>query len=75
LSTRLAGRTMSVSKVKEFVLTETPCCLFKMALKSLEVGKRKCITAVKAPPQRKPGTYPDEQLEQIEVTFGRSLFG
>jgi hypothetical protein len=73
LSARLAGRTMSVAKIKEYVLTETPCYLFKSALKSLEVGDRRCLT-VKAPRQRKPGTYPDEQLDQIEVTFERSLF-
>jgi hypothetical protein len=65
---------MSVYQVKEYVLTDTPCHLFKAALKSLEVGKRKCVRINKAPPGRKPGTYPDEQLEKIEVTFEGSLF-
>ncbi len=65
---------MTVYAIKEYVLTETPCYLFKTALKSLEVGDRKCISAIKAPPQRRPGTYPDEQLGEIEVTFERSLF-
>jgi hypothetical protein len=74
LAERLSGRTMSVYKVKEYVLTDTPCYLFKGALKSLEVGKRKRVKVIKAPAGRKPGTYPDEQLEKIEVTFEESLF-
>jgi three-Cys-motif partner protein len=74
LATRLAGRTMTVHEIKEYVLTETPCYLFRTALKSLEVGNKKRIRVVKAPPHRTPGTYPDEQLEQIEVTFDKSLF-
>jgi hypothetical protein len=75
LAIRLAGKTMSVYKIKEYVLTDTPCYLFKTALKSLELGKQRRITLVKAPPGRKPGTYPDEQLEEIEVAFENSLFG
>lgn len=75
LARRLGGNTMSAYKVKEFVLTGTPCYLFKAALKSLEVGKKKRAKVTKAPPGRKPGTYPDEQLEQIEVAFESSLFG
>lgn len=64
---------MSVHKIKEYVLTDTPCYLFKTALKSLEKDKR--LRVVKAPVGRKPGTYPDEQVERIEVTFASSLFG
>jgi three-Cys-motif partner protein len=75
LATRLAGRTMSAAEVKEFVLTETPCYLFKTALKSLEVEKQKRVSVFKAPPKRKPGTYPDEQLGEIELRFTTSLFG
>ncbi len=74
LAVRLAGGTMSVYKVKEYVLTDTPCYLFKEALKSLEVGKRKRVRVNKAPAGRKPGTYPDKQLAEIEVTFEGSLF-
>lgn len=59
LATRLAGRTMSVLGVKEYVLTDTPCYLFKAALRSLEVGAR-TARITKAPPGRRPGTYPDE---------------
>jgi hypothetical protein len=66
---------MSGYKIKEHVLTETPCYLFKTALKSLELDKNGCTRVVKAPPGRKPGTYPDEQLEEIEVAFEKSLFG
>lgn len=75
LASRLAGRTMSVYSIKEYVLTDTPCYLFKTALKSLESGKQKTIKVVKAPIGRKPGTYPNEQLKEIEVTFASSLFG
>jgi three-Cys-motif partner protein len=75
LATRLAGKTMSVAQVKEFVLTDTPCYLFKGVLKSLEVGKQKRVAVTKAPPGRKPGTYPDDQLGEIEVKFDASLFG
>jgi hypothetical protein len=75
LAARLAGRTMTVYKIKEYVLTDTPCYLFKTALKSLELGKNSCARVVKAAPGRKPGTYPDEQLDQIEIKFESSLFG
>jgi three-Cys-motif partner protein len=75
LANRLAGKAMSVYKIKEYVLTETPSYLFKAALKSLEVGKKKCARVIKAPAGRKPGNYPDEQLDEIEVKFENSLFG
>jgi hypothetical protein len=75
LARRLAAKTMSAHKVKEYVLTDTPCYLFKTALKSLEVGAHKTATVVRESLGRKPGTYPDEQLEQIELRFDASLFG
>jgi hypothetical protein len=75
LARRLAGRTMTAQEIKEFVLTETPCCLFKTALKSLETGKNKKVTAVKQPPGRKRGEYPDDLLDRIELRFDESLFG
>ncbi len=76
LAKRLAGKTMAVSRVKEYVLTDTPCYLFKAALKSLEVGHQKQATVVRAPPGRKPGSYVDEQLDEIHLKFGgpSSLF-
>jgi three-Cys-motif partner protein len=75
LAKRLAGRTVTVDQVKEYVLTDTPCYLFKEALKSLETGKHKRIVVVKKPPGRKSGSYPDEQLEAIELKFEQTLFG
>jgi hypothetical protein len=74
LATRLAGKTMSAAEVKAYVLTDTPCYLFKGALKSLEVGKQKRVTVVIAPPGRKPGTYKDEQIGDIQLSFATSLF-
>ena len=69
LAAKLVGRSLSVYQVKEFVLTDTPCYLFKAALKSLETRKPKAVTVVKQPPGRKPGTYPDDQLIGIELKF------
>lgn len=74
LASRLAGRTMSVAAIKEFVLTETPCYLFKAAMKSLELGKDKKVVVTQAPTERKPGTYPDEALKHIEIRFAETLF-
>lgn len=67
---RLAGRTLTVAAVREFVLTETPCYSFKkVALRSLEMAK--AVTPVAAPVGRKPGTYPDDQMK---LRFSRPLF-
>ena len=74
LTDRLAGKTLSVLKIKEFVLTDTPCYLFKAALKSLEVGKDKKLTVVSAPNNRRPGTYRDTMLDWVKLRFGQSLF-
>ncbi len=69
LRENLAGRTWSITQVKEYVLTETPCYLFRSALKHLETGKEKYLSVVKQPAGRKPGTYPEEKLGQILVKF------
>jgi hypothetical protein len=53
-------------------LTCTPCYIFKTALKSLEVGTAKQIKVIKQPQGRRPGAYPDEQLEAIEVSIQKS---
>jgi three-Cys-motif partner protein len=66
----LSGRTMSVADVKEHVLTQTPCYLFKGALKSLE-GSGVAVV-VSAPVTRKPKTYPDDQLSEIILSFVNS---
>jgi three-Cys-motif partner protein len=65
LQSRLAGREMKVAAIKEFVLTDTPCYLFKRALKSLEKNKR--AFAVQAPAGRKPGTF--NNLDKIILRF------
>jgi three-Cys-motif partner protein len=72
LQTRLAGRTMTAWAVKEYVLCETPCYLFKNALRSLEMNKT--MTTLSFPVGRKPGTFPDEQLDKIRLSFASSLF-
>jgi three-Cys-motif partner protein len=69
LRERLAGREMSVLAIKEFVLTDTPCYLFKAALKKLEVGPTKSAMVLQAPQVRRPGTYPDQILNQIILRF------
>jgi three-Cys-motif partner protein len=71
---KLANRSMTVEQIREYVLVETPCYLFKTAFKSLEVGKTKSVTVVRQPPGRKPGTYSD-RLDQIVLSFpAPSLF-
>jgi three-Cys-motif partner protein len=67
---QLGGRTMSVTEVYEFVLVETPCYLYKSALKAIE---GKSMTVVEAPPGRKPKTYPDEHRDAIKVKFAKKL--
>jgi hypothetical protein len=65
----LAGRTLNVGAIKEWVLTETPAYLFKGALAKLE--SRHVAKPVKSPAGRKPGTYPDETLL---MEFEMSMF-
>lgn len=65
---KLGGKTMSVTEVYEFVLVETPCYLFKSALKAIE---GKSMTVVAAPPGRKPKTYPDEHWDAIKAKFAK----
>ncbi len=57
---KLAGKVLTVAQVKEFVLTETPCRLFKDALRKLECRKELRVT--NAPQGRRPGTFPEESL-------------
>jgi hypothetical protein len=63
---------MTAIDVQEVVLTDTPCHLFRDALKSLETNKT--VTAVAAPVGRKPGTYPKEHLEKIKLRIAKALF-
>jgi three-Cys-motif partner protein len=69
LGRKFAGKTMTVAQVREFVLTETPCYLFKVALKSLELRKDPVIRVVACPEKRRPGTFPDPDLENISIRF------
>jgi three-Cys-motif partner protein len=74
LAAKLSGQTMTVAQIKEYVLVETPCYLFKAALKSLEIANDPRLKAGKAPAGRKRGQYPDDMLEEIVVQFEASLF-
>ena len=73
LSSKLAGRTMSLPDVIEYVLTETPCYLWKGALKQLETKNK--TASVQGPADRKPGTYPDHLVDNINVRFAQGLPG
>ncbi len=69
LCRKLAGKTMTVAQLKEYVLTCTPCYLFRDALKRVEMNKKPAVHVVKAPAHRKPGTFPEDDLENIVLRF------
>lgn len=74
LKLKLRGRTLSFNELKEFVLTETPCYLFKSALKILEKEEHGSMR-VFGPPDRRPGTYPDHAAKTMSFKFAKdSLF-
>ncbi|NQT13358.1 MAG: three-Cys-motif partner protein TcmP [Planctomycetes bacterium] len=73
LAEKLAGKRVTAADVKEYVLAETQCCLFKGALKALETGKDASIRIMKAPEKRRRGTYPDTMLHEIEIQFESRL--
>jgi len=60
LRSRLAGQILTVEKVKEFVLTETPAYNFKKALKILEDSY--CLEVISAPHKRRKGTFPNDDI-------------
>jgi three-Cys-motif partner protein len=68
----LAGRTLSIQDIKEWVLTETPAYLFKGALARLE--KRGIASPIKPPTGRRPGTYPDDKSNML-MQFQMTMFG
>lgn len=72
LKSRLGGKRLSAKELKEFVLTDTPCYLFRDALRSLETANS--VKIVGAPQNRKPGTFPEEILSEIRVQFQKALF-
>lgn len=62
---KLAGQTMSADKIKEWVLTETPCYLFKTALgKVITNGQARVVS----PKDWKRG-FDDAALQSIAVQF------
>lgn len=67
LASRLTGRTMTAEEVKVYVLSETPCHLFKKALAKLE-REDKCEIAA-APAKRRAHSFPDDLLGSIRVRF------
>lgn len=60
LEYHLRGREMLVQEIKEFVLTDTPCYLFKQALKILEREDR--IVVMDSPVGRRSGTFPSNDI-------------
>lgn len=71
LSRRLGGKVLTVSQVFEYVLSETPCYLFKGALKQLETAGD---IKVEAHVGRKPKTYPDEYADTMKIGFIKKMF-
>jgi three-Cys-motif partner protein len=71
MARRLAGQTISLSQIKEWVLTETPAYKFKTPLAKLE--KRGVVKPIKPPPDRRPGTYPDKHLD-MHMKFETPMF-
>jgi three-Cys-motif partner protein len=68
LATQLDNQSMTVAEVKAFVLEQTPCYQFKIALKNLLRTAR--LTIVRKPPGYKSG-FADDMV----IRFGRtSLF-
>jgi hypothetical protein len=67
LAAILQGKILTVSKVKEFVLTETPAYKFKSALKIIE--ERELLKVINAPPKRRKGSFPDKYMDQMKLVF------
>ena len=60
LAKRLSVREMTIQELQTFVLTETPCRLFKPALKQLEMENR--LTVVDPAVGRRAGTFGSPEL-------------
>lgn len=72
LKSKLRGKELSALELKEFVLVHTPCYLFKMAAKGLELNDD--LKVIRSPDGRRPGTFPDEHLSKIQLRFRNSMF-
>jgi three-Cys-motif partner protein len=71
----LAGRTLSIVRLKEWVLMETPAYKFKGALALLE--KQHILKPLSPPPKRRVGQFADETM-LVELNASgppQSLFG
>lgn len=66
----LAGKKMTAAGLKEHVLVETPCYLFKGALSKLEDEHRIRVTA---PAGRRAKSFPDDSLDEIMIRFEKPL--
>jgi three-Cys-motif partner protein len=67
LAAILQGKMLTASKVKEYVLTETPAYIYKTSLKILE--EKGLLMVRNAPPQRRKGTFPDQYMNQMQLIF------
>ena len=55
------NKVMTVGKIKEYVLTKTPCHSFKEALALLERNEQ--LEPVESPPRRRRGSFTDEGMK------------
>ena len=67
LVTTFQGKTLTVSQIKELVLTKTPAYKYKAALKILE--ERELLKVRNVPPKRRKGTFPDKYMDQMQLHF------
>lgn len=67
LSSTLRGKSLTLSQVREFVLTETPAYKYKTALKMLENDGLLKVT--NTPSKRRGGTFPDKYADQMQLDF------
>jgi len=61
LAVTLQGKTLTVSQVKEFVLTQTPAYLYKKALSLLEDKDK--LEVINPPPGRRKGTFATDDMQ------------
>lgn len=61
LAASLKGKVLTVFQVKEFVLTRTPACLYKKALKLLEDQGR--LEVINPPPGRRKGSFAADDMQ------------
>jgi three-Cys-motif partner protein len=67
LISNFKGKEILLSEVNEFVLTETPACLYKNALCILE--KQGSLSVTHSPAGRKKGSFPEKYANSIHIKF------